>query len=118
MKTLMAMIATLAGAALSTLSAQSLPTQKSILFSGSGNCAFCHSAGGTNVLRDAQGKDIAPPTQWRSTMMANAARDPFWQAKVSAEVAAHPEFKQFIEDKCTTCHSPMGRTEAHYLGQD
>jgi len=100
--------------------AQNLPTNKSTLFSGSGNCAGCHSAGGatTNVLRDANGKDVAPPTQWRSTMMANAARDPFWQAKVSAEVAAHPQFAQFIEDKCSTCHSPMGRTEAHYLGQD
>lgn len=100
--------------------AQNLPTNKSTLFSGSGNCAACHSAGGTNtnVLRDSQGKDVSPPALWRSTMMGNAAKDPFWQAKVSAEVVAHPEFKQIIEDKCTTCHSPMGRTEAHYLGQD
>jgi hypothetical protein len=49
-------------------------------------------------------------------MMANAMKDPLWQAKVSAEVAAHPEYKQLIEDKCTTCHTPLGRTEAHYNG--
>jgi signal transduction histidine kinase len=35
---------------------------------------------------------------------------------VTAEVAAHPEYKQLIEDKCTTCHAPLGRTEAHYTG--
>jgi len=100
--------------------AQDLPTNTSTLFSGSGNCATCHSAGGanTNVLRDSQGKDVSPPTLWRSTMMGNATKDPFWQAKVSAEVTAHPEFKQIIEDKCTTCHSPMGRTEAHFTGQE
>lgn len=120
MKTLTVRLMVLTGLTFSTVSAQSLPTQRSTLFSGSGNCAVCHSAGGTNsnVLRDGQGNDIAPPTQWRSTMMANAAKDPFWQAKVSAEVTAHPEFKEFIEDKCTTCHSPMGRTEAHFLGQE
>ncbi len=120
MRTLKTFFIILAAMLLGTTDAQDLPTNQSTLFSGSGNCANCHSAGGatTNVLRDASGKDIAPPTQWRSTMMANAARDPFWQAKVSAEVAAHPQFKQFIEDKCSTCHSPMGRTEAHYLGQE
>ena len=120
MRTLIVKLMVLAGTTLSTVSAQLLPTQRSTLFSGSGNCAVCHSAGGSNsnVLRDGQGNDIAPPAQWRSTMMANAAKDPFWQAKVSAEIAAHPQFKQFIEDKCTTCHSPMGRTEAHYLGRE
>jgi hypothetical protein len=45
-------------------------------------------------------------------MMANASKDPFWQAKVSAEVAANPHLKEIIEDKCLTCHSPLGRTEA------
>ena len=49
-------------------------------------------------------------------MMGNAAKDPFWQAKVTAEVSAHPQFKQIIEDKCSTCHAPLGRTETIYHG--
>ncbi len=101
------------------LNAQSLPTQTSNLFSGSGNCAVCHQPGfpNPNALLDPQGNDISPVTLWRSTMMANAAKDPFWQAKVTAEVTAHPQYQQFLEDKCITCHSPLGRTEAHFNGQ-
>lgn len=49
-------------------------------------------------------------------MMANAAKDPLWQAKVSAEVAANPGLAEAIEDKCTTCHAPMGRLEAREAG--
>ena len=99
--------------------AQGLPTQTSTLFSGSGNCALCHQPGPPNpaALLAPNGSDISPVTLWRSTMMGNAAKDPFWQAKVTAEVSAHPQFQQIIEDKCTTCHSPMGRTEAIYHGQ-
>jgi hypothetical protein len=49
--------------------------------------------------------------------MANSAKDPYWQAKVTTEVLAHPQLQQIIEDKCTTCHSPLGRTEAINSGQ-
>ena len=100
--------------------AQDLPTQTSTLFSGSGNCASCHEPGGMNpnALVDDQGRDVSPVTLWRSTMMANASRDPFWRAKVSAEVQANPHLKRVIEDKCTTCHAPMGRTEAVFQGRD
>lgn len=94
--------------------AQTLPTQTSTIFSGSGNCETCHAPGPPNLLalRAPNGDDISPVTLWRSTMMANAAKDPFWQAKVTAEVAAAPHLQTMIEDKCTTCHSPLGRTEA------
>ena len=98
--------------------AQVLPTATSNLFSGSGNCQLCHEPGSpnNNALRDASGNDISPVTLWRSTMMGNSAKDPLWQAKVTAEVTAHPQYQEFIEDKCTTCHAPLGRTEAHYNG--
>ncbi|MFT5143512.1 MAG: hypothetical protein ACI80V_002546 [Rhodothermales bacterium] len=91
-----------------------LPRAQSDLFAASGNCASCHLPDKPEepALRDADGHDISPPTFWRSTMMANAAKDPFWLAKVSAEVAANPGLKEVIEDKCTTCHAPMGRTQA------
>ena len=50
--------------------------------------------------------------------MANSSKDPIWQAKVTAEVAVHPTLQSVIEDKCATCHMPMGRTEAIYNGSD
>lgn len=76
-------------------------------FSGSGNCAFCHSA-----RTDSTGRDVSMDRQWRSTMMANAARDPLWQAKMSSEVARNPELRDVIEDKCSRCHTPMARVQA------
>jgi len=94
-----------------------LPRQSSTLFIGSGICADCHSAYGS-VLTTPDGRDISPVTGWRSSMMANASRDPYWRAKVSAEVDAHPALQEYIEDKCLTCHAPMGRTEAIFGGSD
>jgi hypothetical protein len=45
-------------------------------------------------------------------MMANAARDPYWQASVRAEVLNLPQYDEVIEDKCATCHMPMARFTA------
>ncbi|MCB0313391.1 MAG: hypothetical protein KDH84_09035, partial [Calditrichaeota bacterium] len=74
------------------LHAQPLPTQESTIFSGSGNCAVCHAPGTPNTaaLLGPNGDDISPVTYWRATMMANSAKDPYWQARVTAEVAANP----------------------------
>jgi len=94
----------------------SLPTEKSVLFSGSGNCSLCH-AGSEGVLLNSAGRDVSPVYHWQSSMMGNSARDPYWQAKVSSEVEENPHLKEIIEDKCATCHAPMGRTEAIYNGQ-
>lgn len=99
----------------SLVMAQTLPTATSNLFSGSGNCATCHRAGNGAFLTAAN-EDISPATLWPVSMMAHAARDPLWQAKVSAEVAAHPALQQVIEDKCTTCHMPQGKTAAIHAG--
>ncbi|MBN1541406.1 T9SS type A sorting domain-containing protein [candidate division KSB1 bacterium] len=96
---------------------QTLPTETSTLFSGSGNCVLCHS-GGTGTLTTQAGRDISPPKLWRSTLMAHAAKDPLWQAKIAAEVKEHPELQTIIEDKCTTCHAPLGRTLAIFDGMN
>jgi len=85
----------------------SLTTFSTSLFTGSGVCAFCHSE-----LRDSAGNDVSMDTHWRSTMMANAAKDPLWQAKVSSEVSRNPDLKEVIENKCSTCHMPMAHTQA------
>jgi hypothetical protein len=45
-------------------------------------------------------------------MMANSARDPYWQAAIRAEVLDHPGFQEVIEDTCSTCHMPMARFTA------
>ena len=76
-------------------------------FVGSGACSFCHGG-----LRDTRGNDVSIDTHWRSTMMANAAKDPLWQAKVSSEVARNPALEAVIEKKCATCHMPMAHTQA------
>ncbi len=76
-------------------------------FAGSGNCASCHSN-----LTDPDGNDVSIDAQWRSTMMANSAKDPLWQAKVTSEISRNPALQEVIEDTCTVCHMPMAYTQA------
>jgi len=84
---------------------QPLPTEKGAYFAGSGACASCH----TNMT-DESGADVSIDAFWRATMMANAARDPYWLASVRVETLGAPQLKDVIEDKCTTCHMPLART--------
>ena len=44
---------------------------------------------------------------WRATMMANSARDPYWQASVRRETIDHPTRAADIQDECASCHMPM-----------
>lgn len=91
-------------------------------FSASGKCSGCHGKDIVNNYAgvDEEGNDVNVTDDWRSTMMANAAHDPFWRAKVSHEVTVNPAHKEALEDKCTSCHAPMGRyseffsTGGHY----
>jgi hypothetical protein len=48
--------------------------------------------------------------------MANAARDPYFQAKVSTEIASNPGLAETIEATCATCHIPMARTQLAAAG--
>ncbi|MDX1777164.1 MAG: multiheme c-type cytochrome, partial [Desulfobulbales bacterium] len=82
-------------------------------FVGSSRCAVCHE-----LLTDKNGNDMTISGHWRSTMMANAAMDPLWQAKVSSEVKRNPALKQVIEEKCANCHMPMAWTQAYADGED
>jgi hypothetical protein len=67
---------------------------------------------------DETGRDVSIDTYWRSTLMANAARDPYFQASVRGEVLANPELGSVIEDKCSTCHMPMARFTALMNGDE
>ena len=82
-------------------------------FVGSSRCAVCHE-----LLTDKNGTDMSISGHWRSTMMANAAKDPLWQAKVSSEVKRNPALKKVIEIKCATCHMPMAWTQAYKAGEE
>jgi hypothetical protein len=89
-----------------------LSTFTTVDFAGAGVCATCHTG-----MTDSTGTDVTVPTHWRSTMMANGAIDPLWQAKVSSEIARAPALQAVIEDKCATCHVPMAYTQAHANGE-
>ena len=58
---------------------------------------MCHIAD-QNTFLTKVGKDISLIFLQRATMMANSAKDPLWQAKLTAEVAEHPALQQVIEE--------------------
>ncbi len=92
----------------------SLTTATSTRFAGSGVCASCHRADvGTNANFDSvTGEQVDLTADWAGSMMANSARDPYYLAVLSAEVAANPGHAGAIQGKCLTCHAPMAAYEA------
>jgi hypothetical protein len=96
-----------------------LPVGENNFFKASGNCYGCHGPDEFNNYAgiDEQGNDVNVMDDWRSTMMANSARDPFWKAKVSHEVTVNPAHQAELEDKCTSCHAPMGRYDKFLMGE-
>ena len=86
-----------------------LPLDSNSYFRGSGHCDGCHGFDATgNANVNAAGVDVSPIERWRSTIMANSAKDPLWKAKVSHEVMVNPTHKVELESKCTSCHAPAG----------
>lgn len=81
------------------------------LFEGSERCQACH-----NSIYTPNGEDISIGLSWRATMMANASRDPYWQAGVRREILEHPESQAAIEAECSACHMPMARQTAVAVG--
>ena len=91
--------------------------------SGADSCDSCHRSNGSvmtesNTDISLSTDDISSSTQWEHTVMAHAANDPYWQAAVEDESGTFPHLSGFIEDTCTTCHAPMGRTHAHHKNVD
>jgi len=80
-------------------------------FAGAGACMLCH-----NAQVNSLGMPVAIVNDWRSTMMANSSKDPFWQAKVSHEILVNPQLSDEIQTVCTRCHAPMGNVNALYGG--
>jgi hypothetical protein len=72
------------------------------LFEASDRCQACH-----NGLLTPSGRDVSIGLDWRASMMAHSARDPYWQAAVRREVLDHPKAQAAIEHECSRCHMPM-----------
>lgn len=95
-----------------------LPIDTNNYFATSGVCAGCHGFDPAGLaMVDTLGNDINIADDWRSTMMANSAKDPLWRAKVSHEVLVNPAHAQDLESACTSCHAPAGRYTAIFTGQ-
>ena len=80
-------------------------------FQTSDRCVACH-----NGVTTSTGEDISIGVHWRTSMMANAGRDPYWMAGVRREMIDHPTASALIQDECSICHMPMMRYEAKLAG--
>jgi hypothetical protein len=96
------------------------PIDSSIIFPTASTCSGCHGYDSNQyAMVDYFGNDVNVHDDWRSSMMGNSAKDPFWRAKVSHELLSTPEaFSDDIQTKCTSCHAPMGHYTAILRGQE
>ena len=83
------------------------------IFKTADQCMACH-----NGLVTDWGEDISIGSDWRASMMANSARDPYWQAAVRREVTDHPAASAEIQNECSRCHMPMSTFEANLAGRE
>lgn len=81
------------------------------LFETADRCQACH-----NGLTTPSGGDVSIGVDWRASMMAHAARDPYWQAAVRREVLDHPSAAAAIENECSRCHMPMAHVMQTAMG--
>ena len=97
---------------LAPLSLVADPAAAAELFVTSDNCMACH-----NGLATATGEDVSIGLDWRGSMMAHSARDPYWQASVRRETGEHAKAAAAIEDECSLCHMPMDHVAAKAAGR-
>jgi hypothetical protein len=80
-------------------------------FQTSDRCLACH-----NGMTNAAGESVSIGADWRTSLMANSSRDPYWQASVRRETIEHSVAGGSIEDECAVCHMPIPRYEAKLAG--
>jgi len=97
----------------------SLPVLRSDYFWTSGRCAGCHGRDllGQASIDPANGQDVNVTSDWRSTLMANSARDPFFRAKLDHEVLVNPAHSEALSNKCLSCHAPLAMHEERMAGR-
>jgi hypothetical protein len=111
-RTISVLIAAVASAFLAPVSLHAAQPAAKPEFHTSDRCLACH-----NQLSTSGGKDVSIGLAWRSSIMANSARDPYWQASIRRETLDHPESKPTIEDECSVCHMPITRYQAKVEGK-
>jgi len=96
-----------------------LPVLQSDHFWTSGRCAGCHGRDllGLASIDPATGNDVNVVNDWRSSLMANSARDPFFRAKLDHEVLVNPGHSDALSNKCLTCHAPLAMHEERLSGR-
>ncbi|WP_306643676.1 multiheme c-type cytochrome [Sanyastnella coralliicola] len=95
----------------------SLPDSFNGLFATSGACVNCHGSDPDGIASVTPfGEDVNVVDSWRSSMMANSAKDPYWQAKMRQEMMTNPGHAEDIGNFCTKCHAPLGRHAMEYTG--
>lgn len=80
-------------------------------FQTSDRCIACHTG-----MTTPTGEGVSIGIDWRTSMMANSGRDPYWMAGVRREMIDHPTASAVIQDECSICHMPMMRYEARLAG--
>ncbi len=96
-----------------------IPWVTGTYFATATRCSGCHGHDAQGLASlDADGNDVNVYDDWRSTMMANSARDPFFRAKMSHEGLVNPAHQEALENKCLSCHAPMGVHEERMLGHE
>ena len=99
--------AAIAGSA-ATVSADSPKAQ----FQTSDRCVACH-----NGMTTRDGEDYSIGVDWSTSVMANASRDPYWQASLRRETMEHSEVAASIENECSACHMPIPQYLTKQNGQ-
>ena len=96
-----------------------LPVLQSDHFWTSGRCAGCHGRDllGQASIDPATGHDVNVVDDWRSSIMANSARDPFFRAKLDHEVLVNPGHTDALSNKCLSCHAPLAMHEELIAGR-
>jgi hypothetical protein len=77
-------------------------TEASPDFHTSERCVNCHGKVTTQ-----KGESMSIAGEWSASIMANAARDPYWQGSVRREVLDHPAASTAIQTTCASCHMPL-----------
>ena len=74
------------------------------LFAHSDDCSACH-----NNLTPPAGEDVSIGVAWRATMMANSARDPYWQASRPPRDDRSSDARRRHPGRVRGCHMPMAQ---------
>lgn len=76
-------------------------------YTGRDNCTSCHDGDNMQIQTEAGALNVSIGRDFETSAMANATRDPYWHAVVSAELHRYPELTDEINTTCTVCHAPM-----------